>query len=230
MTAKMSVITRIGVVMVTLTTATQGQTGDQGWISLFDGTFNGWKAAAKENATTFTIKDGAIVAHGQRCHLFYVGPIHYADFRDFELKVDVMAEAHSNGGIYFHTQYQDRNWPDKGFEVQVCSASYKGDPRKTGSLYKVQDVNESLVGDNEWFTMHVIVQGRHVVVNVNDKQVVDWTETQPPKPPSDMPGASSTAARSPCRATTATAPCTIRISASSRCFPSWTTISTSRAA
>ena len=62
--------------------------------------------------------------------------MHYGDFRDFELKVDVMAEANSNGGIYFHTQYQDQNWPAKGFEVQVCNDSYKRDPRKTGSLYK----------------------------------------------------------------------------------------------
>ena len=48
----------------------------------------------------------------------------------------------------------------------------------------MQDVNQSPVKDNEWFTMHIIVQGRHVVVNVKDKQVVDWTETQPANPPS----------------------------------------------
>ncbi len=188
MTAKMSLVIWIGVVMLTLVIPIQAQTDDQGWISLFDGSFNGWKAAEKENAGTFTIKDGAIVAHGPRNHLFYVGPVYYGDFRDFELKVDVMAEENSNGGIYFHTQYQDRNWPARGFEVQVCNDSYKRDPRKTGSLYKMQDVNPSPVKDNEWFTMHVIVQGRHVVVNVNDKQVVDWTETQPANPPSDMPG------------------------------------------
>jgi hypothetical protein len=189
MTARLSWIIWMGVVMLTLAIPTQAQTGEQGWISLFDGkSFDGWKAA-EENSGTFTIKDGVIVAHGPRCHLFYVGPIHYADFRDFELKVDVMAEEHSNGGIYFHTQYQDKGWPAKGFEVQVCNDSYKRDPRKTGSLYKIMDVmNESPVKDNEWFTMHVIVQGRHVVVNVNDKKVVDWTEPQPAKPPADMPG------------------------------------------
>ena len=188
MTAKISLMMWIGVVMLMLVTATQAQSDEQGWISLFDGSFNGWKAAEKENAGTFTIKDGAIVAHGPRNHLFYVGPIHYADLRDFELKVDVMAEPNSNGGIYFHTQYQDRNWPARGFEVQVCNDSYKRDARKTGSLYKMQDVNPSPAKDNEWFTMHVIVQGKHVIVKVNDKQVVDWTEPEKPNPPSDMPG------------------------------------------
>jgi len=188
MTAKMSRVIWIGVVMLALGIVTHAQTGEQGWISLFDGSFNGWKAAERENASTFSIKDGAIVAHGPRNHLFYVGPVHYADFRDFELKVDVMAEPNSNGGIYFHTQYQDQNWPGKGFEVQVCNESYRRDARKTGSLYRMQDNKESAVGDNEWFTMHVIVQGRHVVVNVNDKTVTDWTEPQPPNPPSGMSG------------------------------------------
>ena len=189
MTAKILLMTGIGVIVLMVATTTQGQIDEQGWISLFDGArFNGWKAAEKESASTFAIKDGAIVAHGPRCHLFYVGPIHYADFRDFELKAEVMAEPNSNGGIYFHTQYQDRNWPDKGFEVQACNASYKRDWRKTGSLYKMQDVKESLVGDNQWFTLHVIVQGKHVVVKVNDKRVVDWTEPEKPNPPADMPG------------------------------------------
>jgi hypothetical protein len=175
--------------MLVLAIPIQAQTNEQGWISLFDGkSFDGWKAAEKEKASTFTIKDGAIIAHGTRNHLFYVGPVHYADFRDFELKVDVMTKPRSNGGVYFHTQYQAEDWPEKGFEVQVCNASYRSDPRKTGSLYEVQDVNKSPVGDNGWFTMHVIVQGKHVVVNVNDKKVVDWTETEKPNPPSDKPG------------------------------------------
>ncbi|MBN1509922.1 MAG: DUF1080 domain-containing protein, partial [Sedimentisphaerales bacterium] len=188
MTTKRSLGMWTAVVTLALATATQGQTDGQGWISLFDGTFNGWKAAEGENASTFTIKDGEIVAHGSRCHLFYVGPIHYADFRDFELKVDAMAEPNSNGGVYFHTQYQDRNWPDKGFEVQVCNDSYRRDARKTGSLYRIQDVNPSLAKDNEWFTLHVIVQGRHVVVNVNDKRVVDWTGPEKADSPSGMSG------------------------------------------
>lgn len=189
MAAKMSLMTWIGLVMLMLTIPTQGQTDEQGWISLFGGkSFDGWKAAEKENASTFTIKDGAVVAHGPRNHLFYVGPVQYADFRDFELKVDVMAEPHSNGGVYFHTQYQDKDWPDKGFEVQVCNASYRWDTRKTGSLYKMQDIKKSPVKDGEWFTMHIIVQGKHVVVNVNAKKAVDWTEPEKPNPPSDMPG------------------------------------------
>ena len=156
--------------------------GDEGWISLFNGKdMTGWKAAT-ENTATFSVKDGAIVAQGNRCHLFYVGPVNGADFKDFEYKADVMTEPGSNGGLYFHTQYQEQGWPSKGFEVQVNN-SFKADPRMTGSLYQVQDVmNVSPAKDKVWFTEHIIVQGKHVVILVDGKRVVDWTEPATPDP------------------------------------------------
>ncbi len=162
------------------------QGGDPGWVSLFDGTLDGWKAA-EENPGTFSIRDGAIVANGPRSHLFYVGPVENADFQDFELKVDVKTERGSNGGIYFHTRWQRDNWPDKGFEVQVNN-SYQADPRKTASLYRMQDITEQLAADGEWFTMHITVWGKHVAVSVNGKDVLDWAEPIPANPPSTMPG------------------------------------------
>src|SRR5882724_8733655 len=78
---------------------------EEGFTSLFDGkTFDGWKTA-NEHTNTWTIEDGALVAHGDRCHIFYVGDP--KPFKNFELKVDVMTGPHSNGGIYFHTAYQE---------------------------------------------------------------------------------------------------------------------------
>ena len=35
-----------------------GENAEQGWVSLFDGTLDGWKAS--ENTASFTIRDGAI--------------------------------------------------------------------------------------------------------------------------------------------------------------------------
>ncbi|MBN2314983.1 MAG: DUF1080 domain-containing protein, partial [Sedimentisphaerales bacterium] len=91
---------------------------EDGWISLFDGkSFNGWKV--HENKDTFSIRDGMIVVDGPRGHLFYVGPVNNANFKNFELKVDVMTKPNANSGIYFHTEYQDSGWPAKGYEVQV---------------------------------------------------------------------------------------------------------------
>ena len=89
---------------------------EEGFTNLFDGkTFTGWQMA-QENTNTWKIEDGAFVAHGPTCHLFYVGD--EKPFKNFELKVDVMTEPNSNGGIYFHTKYQAHSWPLTGFECQ----------------------------------------------------------------------------------------------------------------
>jgi hypothetical protein len=175
-----------GVVVLGLAVSASAQAGQGNWIRLFDGeTLNGWKPAG-ENPGSFSVRDGAIVAGGPRSHLFYAGTAENADFQDFELKVDVKTEPASNGGIYFHTEWQRKGWPAKGFEVQVNTAPR--DPRKTGSLYRVQDVSEQLVKDGKWATLHITVWGKHVTVSVDGKEVVDWTEPVPPRPPFLMSG------------------------------------------
>jgi hypothetical protein len=149
------------------------QQQSDGWISLFDGeTLDGWKAS--ENPSTFSVQDGMIVANGRRAHLFYVGQIEDANFKNFEFKADIMTRPKANSEIYFHTEYQERNWPNKGFEVQVNNTG--SDWKRTGGLYDVVDVRESPVKDDEWFTEHIIVQGKHIIIKVNGETTVDFTE------------------------------------------------------
>ena len=156
-----------------------------GWISLFDGkTLDGWKVG--NNASTFSVQDGAIVAHGETAHLFYEGTVKNHDFRNFEFKADVMTEPGANSGIYIHTQYQESGWPAKGYEVQVNNSHT--DWRRTGSLYAVEDVKEVYVKDNTWFTEYVSVKGKHITIRINDKTVVDYTEPDNVKRPKDMAG------------------------------------------
>ena len=146
---------------------------EPGWTSLFNGKdFTGWKVV---NPASFTIKDDAIVANGTAGHAYYDGEFRNHTFRNFELKVDVMTRANSNGGVYVLTEFQETGFPRKGFEIQV-SNSYMRDPVKTGSLYHVQDVTEAPAKDDEWFTEHIIVQGNTITVNVNGKQTVQWTQ------------------------------------------------------
>jgi hypothetical protein len=149
-----------------------GQESNDGWISLFDGrTLNGWKAS--ENKSTFSVRDGMIVAQGRRSHLYYVGPVENANFRDFEFKADVMTKPGANSGMYFHTEYRETGWPRKGYEVQVNNTH--SDWRKTGSLYGIKDIRKSPAKDNEWFTQHIIVDGRGVTIIVNGRTVLEYT-------------------------------------------------------
>jgi hypothetical protein len=150
-----------------------GRSSQHDWISLFDGkSLDNWKVG--NNAATFTIENGTIVAHGSVAHLFYAGDVQQHNFKNFEFKADVMTTPGSNSGIYFHTEYQESSWPKKGYEAQVNNS--QSDWRRTGSLYGIQDVKEVFVKDNEWFTEYIKVEGKHVIIKLNDKTVVDYTE------------------------------------------------------
>lgn len=151
-----------------------------GWYNLFNGKdFTGWKKS-QDNPDTFKVVDGEIVAHGLRCHLYYVGPVNDAKFTNFEWKCEILTKPGANSGMYFHTQHQPDGWPSRGIEAQVNNTH--PDPRKTGSLYKASDIlNDSPAKDNEWFTQHVIVDGRHIVVKINGKVVNDHVEPENPK-------------------------------------------------
>ena len=151
---------------------TQTPAAEPGFVQLFNGKdFTGWKIS---NPDSFKIEDGAIVANGTAGHAYYDGPVRDHAFRNFELKVDVMTRASSNGGVYVHTEFQEKGFPRKGFEIQVNN-TYR-DPVKSGSLYHVADVTEAPAKDDEWFTEHIIVQGNTITVKVNDKQIVQWTQ------------------------------------------------------
>lgn len=158
-----------------LAVAMQTPAAEPGFTQLFNGKdFTGWKLS---NAPSFTIEGGAIVAKavGMQGHAFYDGPFMNHSFRNFELKVDVMTRQNSNGGVFILTEFVEKGWPSKGFEIQVNN-TYVKDPIKTGSLYQIVNINEAAAKDDEWFTEHIIVKGDTVTVRVNDKELVNWTQ------------------------------------------------------
>ena len=94
-----------------------------------------------------------------------------------------MTEAGSNGGIYFHTKWQEKSWPLAGFECQV-NVSHT-DYKKTGSLYDIANLGVTPAQDNKWWTQHITVKGNKVQVRIDGKLVLEYNEppgTQPGKP------------------------------------------------
>lgn len=159
--------------------------GGSGWISLFDGkTLNGWKFSEKPG--TFSVDNGSIKVAGPRSHLYYDGPIMNHNFKNFEVKAQVMTTPGSNSGFYFQTAYQDVGFPDKGFEVQVNNSHT--DWKRTAGLYDIVDTRDVNVKDNEWFTLYIKVEGKHVITKINDKTIVDWTEPEGTAAPKGHPG------------------------------------------
>ena len=140
-----------------------------GWISLFNGkNFDGWKIGDAKQGK-WKIENGNIVANGPPSHLYTI-----KEFKNFEFKAEVMTTPGSNSGIYFHTKYQKVGFPSAGYESQV-NVSH-GDPVKTGSLWGVVKLYETPAKDNKWWEQHIIVRGQNIVVKINGKTVLDYTE------------------------------------------------------
>lgn len=190
-----------------LSAATFAADEKDGWISLFNGKdLSGWKSN-EEAPGVFTVENGELKVSGGRAHLFYVGPNGEAKFRSFELKMKVKTTPGSNSGVYIHTKYQDKGWPDAGYECQVNSTHT--DPKKTGSLYGVINILALLEGqkepeggkhikvplapskDDEWFDYDIKVEGKHITLKVNGEVTVDFIEPEgwdPAKELKNMPG------------------------------------------
>jgi hypothetical protein len=155
---------------------------EAGWRELFNGKdLTGWRANADPGA--FVVVDGAIKAHAthpsNRGHLFFAGQRSdgLESFKNFELEAVVRGEPRSNSGIFFHTDMETRDGVlhlKNGYEVQLNSSNTE--KRKTGSLYDVVDFDQSLVDEANWFTVSIRVQNQRIVVQINGKTTVDYTE------------------------------------------------------
>jgi hypothetical protein len=155
-----------------------------GWRDLFDGrSLAGWRASEHQDSWKVTA-DGLLFADGPRSHLFYEGTGDGAGFRNFELELEVKTDPGCNSGVYFHTEYQEKGWPEKGFEIQINnSATGEGDYRefkRTGSLYGLRNVYKPLARDGEWTRIRIHVAGKRVQAWVNGIMTVDFVEPTPP--------------------------------------------------
>lgn len=143
-----------------------------GWYDLFDGkSLDDWKAA--EDPKAFKVEDGLIVAGPSKLtHLYYNGPVQKAKFKDFELRAEVKTSPKGNSGIFFHTEYQAKGIPAKGFEFQINNT---GNDKKyrTGAIYPTKPLDKVLVKDDEWFECHLSVRGSKVVLKVNGETTHD---------------------------------------------------------
>lgn len=147
------------------------------FVTVFDGkTLNGWKA--NEKPECFTVADGAMKLEGGMAHLFCVKD-GFADLKNFEFKAEVKTMPGANSGVFFHTADRGAGGLKKGYEAQI-NTSFDKDPRKTGSLVDVKDLDKSPVPDGEWFQFHLVVKGKQITVNINGKPVVEYTEEAKP--------------------------------------------------
>ncbi|VGO12831.1 hypothetical protein PDESU_01385 [Pontiella desulfatans] len=168
----------IGIIFICATTAFSGE-----WQTLFAGSgLEGWKASETEGC--FSIVEGdTLKVEGGRSHLFWMGTETIpGSFTNFEFSAKVKTTPGSNGGIFFHTEYQETGWPSHGYEAQV-NTTHK-DKRKTASIYAVQDVmNDAPSKDDEWFDYLIRVKGKTITILIDGKVVNEYTEPADLQPP-----------------------------------------------
>ncbi len=172
--------------LASLSLASAGFTADSkdGFVSIFNGKdLEGWKVNP-ENPKSVYVKNGEMVIDGPRTHVFYNGKNH--DFSNFEFKAKVKTMPGANSGIYFHTKYQEKGWPNAGYECQVNN-THK-DPRKTASLYAVKDNHDAPWKDGEWFDYYIKVDGKKITIRINGKTITEYTEPDNPEHLKKMPG------------------------------------------
>ena len=162
------------------------------WQTLFNGKdLTGWKANVYPDS--WSVANGVLRAKATKesAHLFFVGERTEGleTFKDFELELEARSEPNSNAGIFIHTD-MTANGPaqrlSKGYEIQLNSSAKE--KRKTGSLYAVVDLAKSPVDESQWFKVRVMVRGQRITIEVNDKQVVDYTEPPNVERPKERAG------------------------------------------
>ena len=163
------------------------------WQILFNGRdLAGWRA--NNDPASFAVADGCLRAQGSGpagAHLFYVGDKAegFERFTNFELELAARAEPESNSGIFFHTDESVRlpgKYLTRGYEVQLNTQSRE--PRKTGSLYAVVDLDQSPVDEGKWFAVRIAVAGKRITVALDGKTVVDYTEPAEVRRPPERKG------------------------------------------
>ena len=100
-------------------------------------------------------------------------------FDNFVLQLECKTNGKAlNSGVFFRClegQYQ------QGYEAQIQNA-FVGDDRTkpadfgTGAIYRRIAARKVVSNDNEWFTMTVAADGKHIATWVNGYQTVDWTD------------------------------------------------------
>lgn len=172
-----------GMVLAALATVTPGEppkTGD-GFVSLFNGKdLTGWKSHP-DSAANWQVKDGAITATGGAGHLFS----ERGDYANFIFRVEAKINEGGNSGQYFRAKF-GKSWPT-GYEAQI-NASHS-DAIKTGSLYPAflpkpeqaeflakHMVRQAGHKPDEWFTQEVTADGNRIVIKVNGKTTIDYTD------------------------------------------------------
>lgn len=141
---------------------------EAGWVRLFDGqTLFGWKA---NNDVAWSVNEGVVSAEAGESGLLCTT----SRFADYELRCDFKLAAGGNSGIFLRTPMKPTDPGVDCYELNMCDEHPSG--FLTGSLVKRAKPETPVVSGGEWHSYHVRVEGPKVVVQMDGKSVLDFTD------------------------------------------------------
>jgi hypothetical protein len=152
----------------------------QEWKPLLSGdSLREWRFAGTEEA--FQLKDGTLTVNNASGpgQIMYTGTGTQLDLRNFELRAKVFTQPGGRGGIAFHVSPKDER-ASGGMEVRLDNAYGPPGPghnlARTGSLVWLRPIVRSIVPDERWFSLRVLVEVPRVRIWVEDRLLVDYRE------------------------------------------------------
>jgi hypothetical protein len=143
-----------------------------GWINLFDGTsLFGWKS--NNDGVNWSVHDGTITADsGPQGLLLTTVP-----WADYELHCEFRMAASGNSGIFLRTLEQPKEVTADCYELNIVDEHPSG--FLTGSFVGRQKTAEPIKGSGGWKSFDVRCEGNKFTVDLDGKQVLEFTDESP---------------------------------------------------
>lgn len=139
-------------------------------IKLFNGeNLDGWKLTNPGQVSGWSVEDGILVNNPKQTegqpHISYGNLRTEAEFKDFNLKLEVKVQKGQNSGVYLRGIY----------EVQVSDAyGRKLDSHNMGGVYsRITPMVSAEKPAGQWQSLDITLLDRHVTVKLNGKLIID---------------------------------------------------------
>ena len=139
-------------------------------VELFNGTnLDGWKLTNPRQANGWSVEDGVLVNNPKQTegqpHISYGNLCTEAEFKDFNLKLEVNVGRRNNSGVYLRGIY----------EVQVSDAYGRSlDSHNMGGIYsRITPIVSAEKPAGQWQSLDMTLLDRHVTVTLNGKTIID---------------------------------------------------------
>ncbi|WP_050986100.1 3-keto-disaccharide hydrolase [Schlesneria paludicola] len=142
-----------------------------GWIRLFDGyTLFGWKSNSN---LTWSVHDGVIKADSSKAENKGL-LVSTSRFADYELRFDYRVDKGGNSGVFLRTAIDPKDPAIDCYELNMCD---KHPEFGTASLVKRIKPSKLVLGDGDWHSFHVRMEGPKITVKFDGEQVLEYTDT-----------------------------------------------------